>query len=111
MIDTDLLGSLTRVLDLCAMRHDVLASNLANIDTPGYHTRDLDFRRALQQAEPSAAAPTHKVRGLTARPDGNNVSLERETLLLAQNQLLFSASVQVMKSEFRQLSSAINEGK
>jgi len=47
---------------------------------------------------------------LLERPDGNNVSVERESLLLAQNQLRFQVAVQFLKAEFHRLSSAINGG-
>jgi len=45
------------------------------------------------------------------RPDGNNVSVERESLLLAQTQLQFRTGVELLRSEFRRLQMAINEGK
>jgi flagellar basal-body rod protein FlgB len=45
------------------------------------------------------------------RPDGNNVSLERESLLLAQTQLQFRAGVRLLRAEFRLLLTAINEGR
>jgi flagellar basal-body rod protein FlgB len=50
------------------------------------------------------------VQGLLERPDGNNVSLDRETLLLARTQLGFNTAVQLLRAEFRRLSQAINEG-
>jgi flagellar basal-body rod protein FlgB len=51
------------------------------------------------------------VQGLTERPDGNNVSMERESLLMAHNQLLFQTSIQLLRVEFRKISTAINEGR
>ncbi len=131
MIDTPLMRGLERVLDIAAFRHQVISTNLANIDTPGYHTRDVrpfagEIERALagnavpveedsrlQQAsfpEQSLTPVTQNVRGLLERPDGNNVSVERESLLLAQNQLRFEVAIQFLKSEFHTLSSAINGG-
>ena len=44
------------------------------------------------------------------RPDGNNVSLERESLLLADTQLHFNAGVQLLRDKFKMLLSAIKEG-
>jgi flagellar basal-body rod protein FlgB len=104
-------------------RYQLISANLANIDTPGYRTRDLDFRSELQRA--SAATSTegngelsevsfhpmaHSVRGLMERPDGNNVSVEREGLLLAETQMKFNLGVQLLKDEFRTISLAINSG-
>jgi flagellar basal-body rod protein FlgB len=125
MIDTPLMRGLERVLDLSAFRHQVIAANLANIDTPGYRTRDLrpfagEIERAMAGKEPSLteaslAGPSftpiaHEIRGLLERPDGNNVSVERESLLLAQNQLRFQVAVQFMKAEFHRMSLAITGG-
>jgi len=120
MIETPLMRGLERVLDQSALRHQVIATNLANIDTPGYRTRDLrPFAGEIEQAmaggdSPFPAQPftpaTHEIRGLLERPDGNNVSVERESLLLAQNQLRFTVAVQFMKSEFHRLVSAITGG-
>ena len=51
MIDTPLMRGLERVLDLSAFRHQVIATNLANVDTPGYRTRDLrPFAGEIEQA-------------------------------------------------------------
>ena len=125
MIDTPLMRGLERVLDLSAFRHQVIATNLANVDTPGYRTRDLrpfagEIEQAMAGEETSSAGPSfaaqsftpvaHEIRGLLERPDGNNVSVERETLLLAQNQLRFTVAVAFLKSEFHTMASAINGG-
>ena len=124
MIDTPLMRGLERVLDVSAFRHQIIAANLANIDTPGYRTRDLrpfagEIERAMagkeSLSEASLAGPSftpiaHEIRGLLERPDGNNVSVERESLLLAQNQLRFQVAVQFMKAEFHRMSLAITGG-
>jgi flagellar basal-body rod protein FlgB len=115
MIDTPLMRGLERVLDLSAFRHQIIASNLANIDTPGYRTRDLrpfagDIEQAMVGEEASFTPVAHEIRGLMERPDGNNVSVERESLLLAQNQLRFEVAVAFLKSEFHQMSAAISGG-
>ena len=112
MIDTPLMRGLERVLDLSAFRHQVIATNLANVDTPGYRTRDLrPFAGEIEQAmageesslsvrNPIVHPVAHEIRGLLERPDGNNVSVERESLLLAQNQLRFQVAVAFLKAEF-----------
>jgi flagellar basal-body rod protein FlgB len=50
------------------------------------------------------------VPGLIERPDGNNVSIDRESLLMAQNQLQFQTEVSLLRSEFNRLQLAINGG-
>jgi flagellar basal-body rod protein FlgB len=116
MLDTPGIRLLSRFLDVNVFRHSLITSNLANIDTPGFRTRDLNFRLELERAQGplqyAAFSPAVRpVAGLTERPDGNNVSLERESLLLAETQMRFTAGVQLLRAEFRRLASAINEGK
>ncbi|MGO9165919.1 MAG: flagellar basal body rod protein FlgB [Candidatus Sulfotelmatobacter sp.] len=131
MIDTPMTEALSRFLDVNVARHKLIASNLANIDTPGYRTRDLDFRAELARASagnegesewgsltyasysyaPASYAPVARpVRGLLERPDGNNVSVERESLLMAETQMKFNLGVQLLKDEFHEISQAINSG-
>jgi flagellar basal-body rod protein FlgB len=52
-----------------------------------------------------------KVPGLLQRPDGNDVSLDREGMNLAESQLQFKMGIQFIRSEFHRLVNAINEGK
>ncbi len=103
-------------LDLVTFRHELISSNLANVDTPGYRTQDIDFegeiRRAEQRLEGGSVSPhVQQVKGLIERPDGNNVSLERETMALARVQLQYRAGVELLRNEIHELQSAINEGK
>jgi flagellar basal-body rod protein FlgB len=114
MLDTPMLRRLDAYLDLTAFRQAVIAGNIANVDTPGYHTRDIAFQAEFLRAQSRLRLVEPQVRevpGLVHRPDGNNVNLERESLLLAQTQLQFRTGVQLMKAEFRRLLTAINEGK
>ena len=116
-IDTAQINALTNLLDVSSARHRVITTNLANIDTPNFHTKDLNFKTMLQQAnsggllQAGSSPAVSEVQGLMERPDGNNVSLERESLLLAQNQLQYRTGTQLLRSEFHRLSLAINEGK
>jgi len=115
MIEDASMTALERVLDLAVFRSELVLSNMANIDTPGYRTRDIDFRHELERAcsrfEYASLAPAaRQVLGLVERPDGNNVSLERERLLLADTQLRFNAGVQLLRDRFKLISSAIHEG-
>ncbi len=115
MIDTPLMRGLERALDKGAFRHQLITSNLANVDTPGYRTRDIrPFAGELQQAmsgEETLFSPmSRELHGLMERPDGNNVNVDRESLLLAENQLHFQVAVQFLRAEFRRLSMAIHEG-
>ena len=115
-IESPTIQRVEHYLDLVAFRHELISSNLANIDTPGYRTQDVDFenemRRAEQRLEDAPVSPhVREVKGLIERPDGNNVSLERETLALAQVQLQYRAGVELLRNELHMVQTAINEGK
>jgi flagellar basal-body rod protein FlgB len=106
---------LEKFLDVSSMRQTLVSTNLANVDTPGYHTRDVDFQGELLRAEMggdvSATSPfVLAVQGLTSRADGNNVNVDREALLLAEVQLKYKAATAVLRAEFVQLNTAIKEG-
>ena len=115
MIDSSEIRALGKFLDVSVVRTGLITSNLANIDTPGYHARDINFLEELERAdsgvELAAFSPAvRQVQGLASRPDGNNVNLEREGLLLAETQLRFQVGVQVLQAEFHRILSAIHEG-
>ena len=115
LLNTPLLNVLGHALDLTAQRQELVSRNVANIDTPGYHARDIDFGRELERAlagdEESPSTPVvREVPGLIERPDGNNVSIDRESLLMAQDQLQFQTEVSLLRSEFNRLQLAINGG-
>jgi len=115
-IESPTMERVEHYLDLVTFRHELISSNLANVDTPGYHTQDVDFdaevRRAEQRLEDAPVSPhVQDVKGLIERPDGNNVSLDRETMALAQVQLQYHAGVELLRNEIRMVQSAINEGK
>ncbi len=98
-----------RYMDVLATRQKLAASNIANADTPGYHTRDVDFASALSSSfgPPSGT----EVEGLQTRPDGNNVSLEREARHLAENALKFQIASQFVQNQIRLTRAAIQEGR
>ncbi len=109
------LDQLGAYLDLAAFRQRLVASNLANVDTPGYRTRDINFegemRRAQDQLGPDTGTPrVIDVAGLIERPDGNNVNLDRETQLLAETQLEFRLGVQLLRQQFQEITSAMKDG-
>lgn len=117
MIDSPEIRALGRFLDVSSARTELITSNLANIDTPGYRARDVNFRQELDRAAQadsmglaSYSPAVRQVRGLASRPDGNDVNLEREGLLLAETQMRFQAGIAVLKTEFHRILSAIHEG-
>ena len=111
-------STLERFLELSSDRAQTITANMANVDTPGYRTKDVNFQREMARAssldesnaEVDFQPAIQQVGGLLERPDGNNVNLDRESLLLAQSQLQYQMGIQLVKSNFHQLLSAINGG-
>ena len=100
-------------MNLLSAQQKLIASNLANLDTPGYRTRDIDFHAEFtRQVEGSPGPPEAvEVPGLLVKNDGNDVNIDRETRLLAENAIRFSAASNLLRSQIRVIRSAIEEGK
>lgn len=98
-------------LDLLSARQKLVASNLANADTPGYVTKDIDFQQEFQRLAKGEAPTVQEPEGLDTRNDGNNVSMEREARLLSENALRFQLVSMMAKGEFRTIRMALQEGR
>lgn len=114
-IESPTMQRVEHYLDVVTFRQGLITSNLANVDTPGYHTQDVDFdgemRRADQRLDGDPIVPhVEEVKGLIERPDGNNVSLERETMGLAQVQLQYRAGVELLRNQIHMIQTAISGG-
>lgn len=114
-IESALSDSLARYLDLAAEQTKLTAQNMANIDTPGYRALGMDFEAEMRQATGGTGAgaggqPVH-IRfedGLVARPDGNNVSMDRESLNLAEVQLKFRTGIALLRQQYQMTMDAIH---
>jgi flagellar basal-body rod protein FlgB len=113
-VSTPNMSLLEKALNVISERHKLVVSNMANVDTPGYQTKDIDFRSELQREVTNGSTTfmpvVQSVQGLMQRPDGNNVSLDREGLMLAETQMQYSLGIELMRHEFQNLMYAINEG-
>ncbi len=103
--------SLERYMDLLGLRQKLVASNIANADTPGYKTRDIDFQREFRAMLNGGTPVAEEVQGLEVRHDGNNVSVDREARLLAENALRFQLASGLLRAQVRQVRNAIQEGR
>src|SRR2546429_9193052 len=79
-----------RYMDLLSARQKIVASNIANADTPGYKTKDVDFQFEFMSLTNDAPPNVVEATGLVVKNDGNNVSMDREARLLAENALRFN---------------------
>lgn len=125
--DKSLMTALGRQMSVAVAKQVVAAGNLANIDTPGYRTRDLSFDDLLdgelhkiglsvtaKGQIPSVAADgksTAEVDGLQSRRDGNNVQLDRELMTMTRAAADFAAAQTALSAKFRLIRYAINEGR
>jgi flagellar basal-body rod protein FlgB len=101
-------------------RHEILAQNVANAETPGFQARDLTFEHELSIAQkvnsvPAVAldTPTLDLRlvdAIDARlsVDGNNVDIDRQMARIAQNTLYHNTVIQLLGSRLAALKTAIN---
>lgn len=115
MLETPQMEQAGKFLDVLAFRDQLIASNLANVDTPGYQAVDINVEQEMERAQSGLQFAdldpvVQKVRGLMERPDGNDVSVEREGLLLAETQLRYNVAIELLQAEFHRLQSAIREG-
>ena len=107
-------GNLERYMNLLSVRQKLTASNIANADTPGYRTQDIDFRAEFAQqmaGQESLGPQTMEPDGLAVKSDGNNVSLDRESRMLAENAMRFSVASSMARAELNGIRKAIEEGK
>lgn len=113
--DSAIVAALGRQLNRAVARQQVAASNLANIDTPDFHAKDVQFAQALDaslQTPDGADSPiVAEAQGLAARRDGNTVQLDRELLNLTRASGDFSAAQTALAAKFRLVRYAINEGR
>jgi flagellar basal-body rod protein FlgB len=99
------------------MRHEVLANNLANAETPGFQRSDVDFHTTLAQAmktgeagriETTSFQPERENRVL--RADGNGVDVDTESANLAKNSLEYDALISIARARIGILKSAMGVG-
>jgi flagellar basal-body rod protein FlgB len=102
--------NINRYMDVLSFRQKLVAANIANADTPDYKTKDIDFEAEMRNA---GAAPKSVIEapGLKTKNDGNNVSLDRESRLLAENALRFNMASNLMKAQLRLVKAAPQEGR
>jgi flagellar basal-body rod protein FlgB len=127
-VETRLGEELGRYLDLATSQIKLTAANMANIDTPGYRAVGMDFeaemRGAMQEVDgeefvegPGGALNGHRqprvrqLDGLVSRPDGDDVSMDRESLALAEAQLKFKTGVALLKVQNQMVLDAIHADK
>jgi len=98
-------------MDVLSARQKIVASNIANADTPGFKTKDLNFQESFQSALSGENPQQVEVSGLPVKNDGNNINLDREARLLSENALRFNFASSLLHGQIHQIKEAIQEGK
>jgi|WetSurMetagenome_2_1015567.scaffolds.fasta_scaffold390582_1 flagellar basal-body rod protein FlgB len=131
--DDPMLGNMERYLDGASRRQSLIASNLSNIDTPGFKTKDVNFEGELKSAMSTQGATAQvtndrhlpisldsqtglpgsvqEVEGLTLRNDLNNVNIDREMARMSMNSMMFSAIAQLIQKKFSSIKTVISESR
>ncbi len=129
----DILKELSIAMRLRAIKHDVISSNIANINTPNYRCKNLDFEKEFNKI----LTPDSKLKLETTNSkhislsnnssdlnsvkieecnstvignDNNNVDLDREMAKMAKNQLLYNSYIQIFTKKVRMLKDSITQG-
>lgn len=125
MINTnafDYINVLDKAADAAWMRNDAIANNIANVDTPGYKRQDVAFESELKKALGRSSVTTNMdqrvaavrtsqlepkaytdLEGYSYRLDGNNVDIETENVMLAENQIKYQGLIDSINQEFLNL--------
>ena len=117
----DYINVLDRASDASWTRNEIIANNIANVDTPGYKRQDLNFEDELERAlghnryktmdekvanlknKHLEARVVNDYSGFSYRTDKNNVDIDTENVMLAANQLKYQGLMSGLKHEFSTL--------
>ncbi|MGR5347553.1 flagellar basal body rod protein FlgB [Vibrio mediterranei] len=109
MDETRIFGIHPQMLQYRARRTEVLASNIANVDTPNYKSRDLTFEAVMNELDNTASIETQTMYRIPVQRsrDGNTVEIHAEQAKFAENTMRYNQSMQFFKSKIKGLQSAI----
>lgn len=116
------LSFLSKALDIMSLRHQIIASNIANQDTPNYKAKDITFREefeaALNVKGAISGSDISDVEGRIimrsergAGYDNNSVNVELEMARMAENTIMYNAAAQILSNKLKTLSYVIKEGR
>jgi flagellar basal-body rod protein FlgB len=115
---------LDKAADASWTRNELISNNIANVDTPNYKRKDIEFQTYLEQELQGEGSLDQKVanvdlnsldatiytdhENLSYRLDGNNVDIDTEQANLAENQIKYNALVESMSQEFSRIKTALS---
>ena len=117
----DVINLIEKALNIRASYHRMISGNIANVETPGYKEKDIDFRKEIERAINSGVDSSSIGSGVevTEKPendglssiDGNTVNVEDQIVKLTENQVMFNSLVQVAAKRFSMMRFLISEGR
>jgi len=130
LFESKTLQAMEGYIDRLSQRQKVVSSNLVNIDTPGYKTKEISFHATMDEllADNSGKLRTTRERhidadpfgppinmvfepkGLIERADGNNVDIDREMAKLSETSFGYAMTTQMLSGNYRRLTTSINGG-
>lgn len=115
-----------KFLNLSSLRHKLVAGNVANVSTPGYEAKDINFDKEFARATEAGAGLSGRITHERHLPIGqhkdraprvhstkvesgemNSVDIDREIATLAQNELAYTVAARLIKGKFEGLRNAI----
>ena len=105
---------LERALNIRAHYHKVLSGNIANVETPNYKEKDIDFQAEIKRNidSPNNVVIKESTDGdVIGSIDGNTVNMENQIVKMTENHMLFTSLVQVISKKFSMMRYVINEGR
>lgn len=124
----DYINVMDKTADASWIRNEVIANNIANVNTPGYKREDVAFERELERALGNSRYKTMDAKvkdvkldrlkprtvkdysNFSYRLDGNNVDIDTENVTLAANQIKYQGVIAGIQSEFSNLKTAMGNG-
>lgn len=120
--------SLESALNATAARQNVISQNIANVDTPFYKAKEVVFKHELEKAISIEAKKTHQnhiefkynnksdyviksKNNTVMNNNGNNVDIDKEMALLAENQILYNALIERLNGKFNAIKTVARGGK
>jgi len=115
------IGLLQKALDLRTLRHRILSDNIANSDTPNFSPQEVPFHKVLQERMQGSFFPSLRVthphhlaggfqNAVELVRSAEGIELDQEMAKLAENNLIFQATVQALVKKFDALKTVIQEG-
>ena len=124
-------GLMKKSLDMMSSRQNLISSNISNVDTPGFKAVDINFQAQLRDAIGTKGSlnlratnskhfgpSTSNIKDLTpdpfeedsaAKSNGNNVNIDNEMGKMAENQIIYNATVQLMMKRGAMVRAAVTE--